>query len=343
VTVKTILTVTFNPALDVCAEVPVVAADHKLHCTPAEHTPGGGGINVARAIHRLGASATALFPYGGSSGERLCELLRAEGVPIAGVPIAGTTREDFSVRETTTGHEYRFVLPGPPLAPDELEACVDAILGRADWGSFVVLSGSMPPGVGPEAIEELVGRLHAGGSLIVVDTSGPALAAFARAGVLILKPSLNELSGHTGRRLTAVDEIVEAAEALRRSGPNQAVVVSLGADGALLLPADRAPCAITAPAVSVVSAVGAGDSLVAGLVVGLAGGEALVDAARRGVAAGTAATVSPGHHLCHPADVDRLLADVSATPLRWAGSVDGAPRRQPLPYDGSSPSWPARS
>lgn len=339
----TILTVTFNPALDVCADVPVVEADHKLHCGRAEHTPGGGGINVARAIHRLGGTATALFPFGGSSGELLCELLRAEGVPVAAVPIAGTTREDFSVRETTTGHEYRFVLPGPPLGPSELDACVNELVSRAHQGSFVVVSGSIPPGVEPDAVEELVRRLRAAGSAVVVDTSGPALAAFARAGVLVLKPSLNELSGHAGRKLVALDEIVEAGEDLRRSGPNHAVVVSLGADGALLLPGGPAPCAVTTPPVPVVSAVGAGDSLVAGLVVGLARGEGLVDATRRGVAAGSAATVSPGHHLCHPADVDRLLTEVRAIPLRLADWVDGAPRRPLLPSVGSSPSWPTRS
>src|SRR3954468_20520473 len=106
----TILTVTFNPALDVCANVGVVTPHHKLHCDDASRTPGGGGINVARAIHRLGGEATALFPFGGSTGQLLCDLLVAEGVPIAGVPVAGVTREDFAVRESSTAREYRFVL-----------------------------------------------------------------------------------------------------------------------------------------------------------------------------------------------------------------------------------------
>ena len=215
-----ILTVTLNPALDVCADVPVVEADHKLHCVDASRTPGGGGINVARAIHRLGGQATALFPAGGSSGALLAELLRAEGVSIAIVPIEGTTREDFSVRETSTGHEYRFVLPGPPLRPAELAACVDEIAGRAEPGSFVVLSGSIPPRTDLDVVAALVQGLRVEGVHVLVDTSGDALAALAGVGVFVLKPSLNELSGHAGRRLASIGEIVDAAEDLRRAGPN---------------------------------------------------------------------------------------------------------------------------
>jgi 6-phosphofructokinase 2 len=326
----TILTVTLNPALDVCADVPVVEADHKLHCVGASRTPGGGGINVARAIHRLGGQATAVFPAGGSSGELLGELLRAEGVAIAMVPVAGTTREDFSVRETTTGHEYRFVLPGAPLDSSELAGCVDEIAERADAGSFVVLSGSLPPGTDVGVLEALVDRLRTDGSHVIVDTSGDALAAFARVGVLVLKPSLNELSGHAGCKLTSIDEIADAADHLRRAGPNHAVLVSLGADGALLVADGQPPRTIAAPPVRVVSAVGAGDSLVAGLVLGLAAGESLVDAARRGVAAGSAATLSTRHHLCRPADVDTLLAGVRsyAMPLSTAAAGRPGPRRQ---------------
>jgi 6-phosphofructokinase 2 len=330
----TILTVTLNPALDVCADVPVVEADHKLHCVDASRTPGGGGINVARAIHRLGGEATAVFPAGGSSGALLGELLRAEGVTIVTVPIEGTTREDFAVRETSTGHEYRFVLPGPPLRPAELARCVDEIAGRAGAGSFVVLSGSVPAGTDLDVLAALVRRLGANGAHVLVDTSGDALAALARVGVYVLKPSLNELSGHAGRKLTSIGEIVDAAEDLRRAGPSHAVLVSLGADGALLVADGQPPCTIAAPPLHVVSAVGAGDSLVAGLVLGLAGGEPLLAAARRGVAAGSAATISAGHHLCHPTDVEALLHSVRSAPLRLdgvGGPQGGGDRSSPSP------------
>ena len=320
----TIVTVTPNPALDVCAEVPTVEADHKLHCAHADRTPGGGGINVARAIHRLGGAATAIFPFGGSTGALLCDLLAGEGVPIVGVPVASTTREDFSVRETTTGHEYRFVLPGLPLDPSEVARCIEEVVQHAHAGSFVVISGSMPPGVDTDAIEAIVGPLRAAGSHLVVDTSGPALTTFARLGVHLLKPSLHELVNHAGRELTAMDDIIDAANDLRRSGPNIAVVVSLGADGAVLVTDSQPPCIVETPPIPVVSAVGAGDSLVAGLVLGLAHGEALIDATRRGVAAGSAATMSAGHHLCRAPDVELLLPDVRATPLE-TGRIAASP------------------
>jgi 6-phosphofructokinase 2 len=347
----TVVTVTLNPALDVCAEVPVLEADHKLHCVDASRTPGGGGINVARAIHRLGGQATAVFPAGGSSGALLADLLEAEGVSIAIVPIEGTTREDFAVRETSTGHEYRFVLPGPALRTAELAGCVDAVVERAGPGSFVVFSGSIPPGTDLDVIAALVHRLDARGTHVLVDTSGDALTALARVGVFLLKPSLNELNGHAGRKLTSIGEIVAAAEHLRRTGPNHAVLVSLGADGALLVADGQPPCTIAAPPLRVVSAVGAGDSLVAGLVLGFATGEPMLEAVRRGVAAGSAATISAGHHLCHPTDVEALLPAVRCTPMqlepslppggcrvRTVAGAGGVPRRPPLPCGDSYPS-----
>ena len=310
-----ILTVTFNPALDVCADVAVVAAHHKLHCTDATRTPGGGGINVARAVHRLGGEATALFPYGGSTGQLLCDLLAAEGVPVAAVPTAGVTRVDFAVRETSTGREYRFVLPGAALGPGDADRCVEEIVRRAGPGSFVVISGSLPSGFDPTTLEALVAHLHRVESHVVADTSGPALATLARSGALVLKPSRNELTQHAGRPLTSVDDVVEAADDLRRLGPNRAVLVSLGADGAVLVTGHRPPCTLTAPDLAVVSTVGAGDSLVGGLVLALATGHGLVDAARRGVAAGCAATLAPGHHLCDPVEVAALLSAVSVAPI----------------------------
>jgi 6-phosphofructokinase 2 len=309
----TILTVTLNPALDVCAAVPVVEPDHKLHCTDAELTPGGGGINVARAVHRLGGSATAVFPYGGSTGDLLCDLLLGEGVPIVGVPIAGVTREDFAVRETATGHEYRFVLPGPMLTPAELASCVDQVLRHADAGSFVVISGSLPPGADPSVLAEIATAARDRTCSVIADTSGPALASVARAGAYLIKPSINELSGYAGRTLTSAEDIIEAADDLLRSGPNHAVLVSLGAEGALLLVAGEPVIAVSAPAMRVVSAVGAGDSLVAGLVLAMAAGHSLPEAARRGVAAGTAATVAAGHTLCRATDVDSILPQVRTT------------------------------
>jgi 6-phosphofructokinase 2 len=148
-----------------------------------------------------------------------------------------------------------------------------------------------------------------------VDTSGPALRAAAEAGVFLLKPSLNELSGQASRPLGSEREIAAAARQLLDAGPNHAVPVSVAAEGALLVGADEPVVRICPPAVRAVSAIGAGDSLVAGMVLALDRGEGLVDAARFGVAAGTATTISSGHSLCRAEDVDRILPEMYAQPL----------------------------
>jgi 6-phosphofructokinase 2 len=310
-----IVTVTLNPALDVWASTTLVEPERKLHCTASELTPGGGGINVARAIHSLGGEALALFPTGGSSGELLCDLLLGEGVSIHAVAVAGMTRESFVIRETATGQHYRFVLPGPMLMSHELAACLHALDGLLSTSAIVVLSGSLPEGVHQDRLGEVVAAVRARGAVVIVDTSGPALDAAAHAGALLLKPSLNELRRHSGDPLSTDDEIERAAHDLLSLGPNHAVMVSLGAKGAMLAAVDAPTVRIEAPMVPVVSAVGAGDSLVGAMAMALAEGADLVEAARRGVAAGTAATLSSDHKLCRLEDVERLLPLVHTRPL----------------------------
>jgi pfkB family carbohydrate kinase len=159
----TIVTVTLNPAVDVCASAPWIEPGRKLHGTGAGTSPGGGGVNVARAIHRLGGQATAVFPAGGSTGALLCELLHAEGVPIRAVAAAGITREDFAVTEVMTRRLYRFVLPGPTLAADELGRCVSEMLHRLTPGSMVVISGSLRTGVEPGQLAAMADAARARG------------------------------------------------------------------------------------------------------------------------------------------------------------------------------------
>jgi 6-phosphofructokinase 2 len=311
----TIVTVTLSPALDVCTSVPHIEPERKLHCTDAEMSPGGGGVNVARAVHRLGGVATAVFPWGGTTGALLCELLRGEGVPVRPVAATGITREDFAVTELTTGRQYRFVLPGPALSAAERERCVEAMLDGLTPGSTVVLSGSLPGGVESIQLAAMASVARQRGARVLVDTTGPALGDAARSGVYLLKPSVNELCIHVGHELTTDDQIADAGHELLAAGPNHAVLVSLAAAGALLVTADEAAVRISPPPVRAVSAIGAGDSLVGGLVLALERGHDLIEAARYGVAAGTAATISSGHGLCRPADVDRILPDVSIRSL----------------------------
>jgi 6-phosphofructokinase 2 len=310
-----VLTITLNPALDVAAHVPLVEPDRKLHCTDATVEPGGGGVNVARVARRLGASVTAAVLVGGATGAELVELLRDEGIATEPVTVGGTMRQSFTAVERASGRQFRFVLPGPILDGAEREAAWDRLVALASGEDAVVVSGSIPPGVDEADLVALLRRIRETGADLVVDSSDVGLHAAATVGARLLKPSVNELSRFVGRPLPGHDDIVAAARELSEVGPSGAVVVSMGAAGALLVPADGDVLWFHAPRVHVESTVGAGDSLVAATVVALHGGASLADAVRAGVAAGTAATLASGTGLCAAVDVERLLPLVTVSTM----------------------------
>ncbi|HWA63579.1 MAG TPA: PfkB family carbohydrate kinase, partial [Caulobacteraceae bacterium] len=189
-----IATLTVNPAVDVSAEVDRLEPERKLRCEAVRHDPGGGGVNVARVIRRLGGDALAVLAAGGDAGARLSRLLAAEGVETRAVPIAGETREDFTALDRSSGRQYRFVLPGPQLARAELQRIVSQTVGLTPKPSVVVASGSLPPGAPPDLYGRLARRLARRGVRMALDASGPALAAGLAAGVWLAKPNLRELA-----------------------------------------------------------------------------------------------------------------------------------------------------
>lgn len=311
-----IITLTLNPALDVSTAIAHVEPTHKMRCgAPTQH-PGGGGVNVARVLHRLGADVKAVYPAGGAKGAALTRLLQAEGVPSLGVPIEGETRESFSVHEGATGQDWRFVLPGPSLAASELQACLDAVLsalpaagGEPAGATWVVASGGLPPGVSDTCYADLARQVRARGARFVIDTNGAALTQALSAGVDVFKPSLRELRQLTGQALLDEASQVAAARSLIAAGQAAVVAISLGENGAILITADgawRAP-ALDVP---VASTIGAGDSFVAGLVFGLSQGQQPDQAFAQALATSAAALLSHGTALAEPADIARLLPQV---------------------------------
>lgn len=302
-----IVTLTLNPALDVSSSVPVVSPSHKLRCAMPVTEPGGGGINVARVCRRLGEPSVAVVPLGGAVGQRVGELLAAEGLEADTIAIEGQTRESISISEETTGHQYRFVLPGPALSPAEVDACIEATVAAAAGARCLVISGSMPNGVGPTIVTDLVAAV--GDTRVLVDTSGPALSAALSSGAYLVKPSARELALVVGRTLDTEADVTDAAVEVHRDNQVDVIVASIGAGGAIVVD-DRGIHRLRAPSVQVRSAVGAGDSMVAGMAVGLQRGLSADRATALGVAAGTAAVLTDGTGLCHPADVDRLLHSV---------------------------------
>jgi len=309
-----ILTITLNPALDLFTSTERVVDTHKLRCTTPQFHPGGGGINVARVLDRLGADCVALYAAGGSPGAHLRHLLEDERVSTHCIPIGGETRESFSVHEQSSGRDWRFVLPGPHLGAQEWEACWQAIVAVSRQARWIVASGSLPPGVPVDCHARLAKLAIERGSRLVVDTSGPALAAALVEGVELIKPSLRELRELTGAALDDETQWLAAARELVRRGSARIVALSLGADGAMLVTADAAWRA-RGPAVEIASTIGAGDSFTAGLVWGLDCGEAPAEALRYAVAAGAAALLTAGTALCRPTDVLRLRDEVRVTAL----------------------------
>lgn len=310
--VSPLVTLTMNPAIDVSTSVAQVVPIRKLRCKPAKHDPGGGGINVARVLRRFGADPLAIYVAGGPTGELLKELVAREGVCGQVVKMSGNTREDVTVLDESTGEQYRFVLPGPPLDELAWNACLDVISASEQRPSFLVASGSLPANV-PDAFYASVGeRAKRVGARVVLDTSGVALKAALDAGVYLVKPNLGELRALTGQGLATETEQLAACRGLVEHGRAEIVALTLAERGALVVIRGRA-WRLTTPKVTVVSTVGAGDSFVGALVWSLASGHNLSLAARYGVAAGTAASLSAGTELCHRDDVERLLPQVTAT------------------------------
>jgi len=306
-----IATLTLNPALDLATETERVVPVHKLRCPAPRLDPGGGGINVARVIHTLGGEATAVYPAGGPTGETLTALVAASGIPQRVIPTAGRTRESFTVHERASGEEYRFVLAGPTLSVDEQRRCLEAVAALTPRPVYLVASGSLPPGVDPGFYGQLARQAREHGVKLVLDTSGEALRRASREGPYLLKPNRRELSELVGRELANQAELEAAARQLCEQGQAQVVVVSLAADGALLVTAEGSEQfpALQAP---IRSTVGAGDTLVGAVVLALASGWTLRESVRLGMAAAAATLMAPGTGLCRREDVERLYAGMDA-------------------------------
>jgi 6-phosphofructokinase 2 len=304
-----IVTLTVNPSIDVATSVERVAPFHKLRCGAERRDPGGGGINVARVMKRLGADVVAMYPIGGAIGQLLRRLVDQEGVPGLTIPTSGETREDFTVVDQTTGKPYRFVLPGPLLSESEWRACLDAFTSLDQRVRFVVASGSLPPGVPQDFYSRIAKLANQAGKKAIIDTSGPPLKAALQAGVYLIKPSLREFKLLMGESLDSQADRIKACRSLIDSGQVEIVTLTLGEQGALLVTRDQVLRARALP-IKLVSVVGAGDSFLGAMVWSLACGHVIETAFRYGVAAGSAALLMPGTELCRREDVERLVNDV---------------------------------
>ena len=312
-----VLTITLNPALDVATATDRVVPDLKLRCDAPVIDPGGGGINVSRAIARMGGRSTALVALGGATGTRLGTLLAEAGLTTLRLDAPGETRQSLSVTDRETGAQFRFVLPGPNWRATDTRAALDAVSAAVPKGGIVVLSGSNPPGVPADFAARLEQRLRGTGARLVVDTSGPALAAVAGAqgGTLaVLRMDDAEAEGLAGRPLPSRADTADFAAELAGAGAAGSVIIARGGDGNIIAGPDGR-WHVEAHKVEIVSKVGAGDSFVAGFTLGLARGLSTPDALGLGAAAASATCMTPATELCRPHDVARLYDERIVTPI----------------------------
>ena len=308
-----LITLTLNPALDLAADAEAVVHTHKIRMHHEHADPGGGGVNVARVLHELGADALAIVCAGGASGRVLEEMLDEAGVPRRSVSIAGRTRVSLNVLDRSTNLEYRFVPEGPAMTEAEWQRVL-ATLEEVE-GDWLIASGSLPHGIAEDAYAQ-VARIAARRNLrFALDTSGDALRNALGHGLDLVKPSLGELEHLIGRTLPTQAEQEAEAMALVHAGAATMLAVTMGADGAFLATADGV---VRQPAmeVAVHTAVGAGDAFLAGLVFALARGEPRQSALAWGTAAGAAAIACAGTARLRQADVaqryGQLMSGMSA-------------------------------
>ena len=299
-----IVTLTLNPALDKSTSVQHLVPEQKLRCEPMQLDAGGGGINVSKGIAKLGGSSTAVFPIGGHNGNTLKEIVENAGIKTHVIDIASETRENIAVNEIKTNQQFRFTLPGAPLKPEDADACLAAALSLNP--EILVASGSLPPGVPETYYEKVAVAAGKKGIKFILDTSGKPLQAAADQGLFLLKPNLGELSALSGVENLEMNQVDDAALEIIRQGKCEVVVVSLGPQGALLVTKDGFEH-IPAPMVTKKSTVGAGDSMVAGMVWALSTGKSYREMVQTGVACGSAATMNAGTQLFEKKEMLRLL------------------------------------
>lgn len=290
-TVVPVATLTLNPSVDVSYTLPQLIADQKVHASRTRYDPGGNGLNVARGLHRLGIPAHACLVTAGETGTLLERLLAHHVDHLHPTRVHGETRINCTLLQEKPRAQYEVDGAGPRVTGEALEEVAQAFLQWAA-GGIGVLAGSIPPGVHRTFYAQLARRLREAGSRAVVDAQSSLLQAALPERPFLIKPNRFELESLCGRPLPTLEDVAQEAQDLQREGIEY-VCVSLGGEGALL--SSAAGCYHAAALeVTVVSTVGAGDSMVAGLVAGLVRGWDPARMLQLGIACGSATATKPG-------------------------------------------------
>ncbi len=303
---KKIVTLTTNPSVDMYSNTDFVTDEKKLSCEKPLYNPGGGGINVSRAIKILGGESTAIFPKGNHTGNILKDLLKKEKVKQIPVEIKDSTRINFSVIEDKTNRQYRFNMPGSKLTKKEGEKIIKEFKKINPTPDYLVISGSLAPGLKKNYYNEIAKYCKKIDCKIIIDSSTESLKEVIKEGVFLIKPNLSEFLNLTDLKLKSEQQIAKKAQEIINENKTEIIVISLGAAGSLLVTEEYFEH-ICSPITPIESRVGAGDSMVAGITLKLAEEKNLKEAVYYGVSAGAAAVMTPGTELCRKKDTERLF------------------------------------
>lgn len=304
-----VLTITLNPCIDKSSTVDGIVPDKKLRCNPPKYEPGGGGINVSRALKKLKKDSLTFFTSGGRTGKMLEELLLNEQLQLFPFSVQNETRENFIVVDTKNNQQYRFGFPGLPIAEVEQNELIKELSSIEDFPEVSVISGSLPNDVEPTFLREIIQLCKLKNSKVIVDTSGKSLEIAAQEGVYLLKPNIGELAYLTGSSELTLSTMEAAAQELIQKGAATIIVVSLGPLGATLFHKEG-NVHQSAPIVKVRSTVGAGDSMVAGMAYVVINGGSLKEMLQMGIACGSATTMAVGTGLFKAENVYTLLNEL---------------------------------
>ncbi len=304
-----IVTLTLNPSLDKSTHFTGLVPEKKIRCEKPRYDAGGGGINVSKAISKLGGNSLCVFTSGGSTGELLEELVTNEGIESYVLKTKNWTRENFIAFENATQVQYRFGFPGNELSEEEKQSILSKVSELET--SYLVISGSLNEGLHPSFYQKIIEIAQQSGTKIIVDTSGEALQKVVETGAYLIKPNIGELAKLMGVERLELPEVEQAAKDLIAKGSAEIVVVSLGADGAILVTKEETHL-VKAPKVEMKSTVGAGDSMVGGMVWALSQNKPLKEVIQLGVCCGTAATMNEGTQLFRREDVEKLFKEIQS-------------------------------
>lgn len=299
-----IVTLTVNPSLDKSTHFKGLIAEQKIRCEKPRYDAGGGGINVSKAIAKLGGKSSCIFTSGGSSGEMLEDLIATEKLESIVIKTKNWTRENFIAFENTSKAQYRFGFPGNEFLEKEKNKILQTI--KELKTNYLVISGSLNQGLATNFYQKIVEIAKESNIKVVVDTSGEALQKVLETGVYLIKPNLGELAKLIGVEHLELEDVEKAAQKLIENQSAEIVVVSLGAEGAILVTQDETHF-VKAPKVAKKSTVGAGDSMVGGMVWTLSQNKSMKEVIQWGVCCGTAATMNEGTQLFKLEDAKRLF------------------------------------